>query len=93
MENKRKFKKNGMAALIGSIAVIILSVLGIIFSAIWLESEIIGNGVFGVILTVSIIVLTIACVAFAGLKSIKPNEALVLTLFGNFYGVIQEPGF
>ena len=30
---------------------------------------------------------------FAGLKIIKPNEALVLTLFGNYYGSLKNPGF
>ena len=34
-----------------------------------------------------------AWVPFAGLKIIKPNEALVLTLFGNYYGSLKNPGF
>ena len=29
----------------------------------------------------------------AGLKVVKPQEALVLTLFGNYTGTIKEPGF
>ena len=29
----------------------------------------------------------------AGLKIVKPNEALVLTLFGKYHGTIREPGF
>lgn len=33
------------------------------------------------------------CVLFAGLKIINPNEALVLTLFGNYYGTIKKSGF
>lgn len=33
------------------------------------------------------------CVLFAGLKIINPNEALVLTLFGNYYGTIKKAGF
>ncbi len=32
-------------------------------------------------------------VLFAGLKVLKPNEALVLTLFGEYYGTLQEAGF
>ena len=31
-------------------------------------------------------------IPFAGLKVIKPNEALVLTLFGKYYGTLKEPG-
>lgn len=30
---------------------------------------------------------------FAGLKVLNPNEALVLTLFGKYYGTISKPGF
>ncbi len=93
MENKKTFKKNGMLVLISSIVVITLATLGIIFSAVLLEDGTISEGLFGVILTVCIILITITCFAFAGLKSVKPNEALVLTLFGNFYGAIQESGF
>ena len=34
-----------------------------------------------------------AWIPFAGLRVIKPNEALVLTLFGNYYGTLKTPGF
>ena len=30
---------------------------------------------------------------FAGLRSVRPNEALVLTLFGKYYGTIVRPGY
>lgn len=32
-------------------------------------------------------------ILFAGLKIVKPNEALVLTLFGKYYGTIKSDGF
>ena len=31
-------------------------------------------------------------ILMAGLKVVKPNEALILTLFGKYYGTIKEPG-
>ena len=34
-----------------------------------------------------------AWIPFAGLRVIKPNEALVLTLFGKYYGTLKVPGF
>ncbi|MDC7246347.1 MAG: SPFH domain-containing protein [Sphaerochaetaceae bacterium] len=51
--------------------------------------------------TVVIIILIISAltafgllpVCFIGLKVIKPNEAMVLTLFGRYYGTLQESGF
>lgn len=32
-------------------------------------------------------------VLYAGLKIVKPNEALVLTLFGKYYGTLKKEGF
>ena len=32
-------------------------------------------------------------IAFFGLKVIRPQEALVLTLFGNYIGTLKDPGF
>lgn len=32
-------------------------------------------------------------IACCGLHIINPNESLVLTLFGNYYGTIKTPGF
>ena len=32
-------------------------------------------------------------ILFAGLKAIGPNEALVLALFGNYYGTLKSEGF
>lgn len=32
-------------------------------------------------------------ICFAGLKVVNPNEALVLTLFGKYYGTIKKAGF
>ena len=38
--------------------------------------------------------LSPACfIAFAGLKIVAPNQALVLTLFGKYYGTLRTPGF
>ena len=39
------------------------------------------------------ITFLIGIVILAGLKVVKPNEALVLTLFGKYYGTLKEPGF
>ncbi len=49
-------------------------------------------------LGVTLIVLSCLCfianmIGFAGLKIVHPNEALVFTLFGNYYGTIVKPGF
>lgn len=74
---------NGMLMLLVLIAVCILSVAGIII-----------GGFFSVAIPViCAMIFCIACVCFAGLKVINPNEALVLTLFGKYYGTIKKHGF
>ena len=46
------------------------------------------------IFVISILYLSIiGPVLFAGLKILKPNEALVLTLFGRYYGTLKGEGF
>ena len=41
----------------------------------------------------SLIFLIVGWFFFNGLKVIKPQEALVLTLFGEYIGTLKEPGF
>ncbi len=93
MENNKKFKKNGVAVLLTIIFLQLASIAGIILLAIGLEDELIYGWVFGVGLTLCLVLITLTSIMYAGLKIVKPNEALVLTLFGNFYGAIAEDGF
>jgi regulator of protease activity HflC (stomatin/prohibitin superfamily) len=44
-------------------------------------------------LVVGIVIDSVWWIPFLGLKVIKPQEALVLTLFGNYKGTIREAGF
>ncbi len=77
-------RKNGMAVLLGCIALEILSVFGFIFG---IASE-------SVILTLlSIIIFCTAWIPLVGLRVLKPEEALVVTLFGNYTGTLKGPGF
>ncbi|MCI9224011.1 MAG: SPFH domain-containing protein [Acutalibacter sp.] len=40
-----------------------------------------------------ILVMTLGGILCAGFKTINPNEAIVLTLFGKYYGTIKKDGF
>lgn len=44
-------------------------------------------------LIVAIISLIVAIFLFPGLRVVKPNEAIVLSLFGKYYGTIYQNGF
>ena len=84
-------KKNGMAMLLVIIFGIILSVAGIVIGGIC-----IGEGVefLGVpLLILSILLMVFFFVLTAGLKVLKPQEALVLTLFGKYVGTLKNEGF
>lgn len=83
-------KKNGMAGLFGTLFVIVLAVAAIVAGSLQLEV----NTVPGVILlVVGIVICAVGWIPLLGLKVIKPQEALVLTLFGDYKGTIKDPGF
>ena len=77
-------KPNGVFALILIELTLVLGVFILIMGA---GSE----NIFGII--IGLLLSLIAGLAHAGLKVVKPQEALVLTLFGNYTGTIKEPGF
>lgn len=83
-------KKNGMAALLGILALLVLSVAGIVAGAIMIAN----NAAAGSVLLVAGIVLVVtAFILCGGLKVLKPQEALVLTLFGRYVGTLKGDGF
>ncbi len=81
-------KKNGMAVLILSIAVYLLAIAATVYGGIILD----GGG-SPVILVIGIIVLCIGWLPWCGLHVLKPQEALVLTLFGKYIGTLRGDGF
>lgn len=84
-------KKNGMIALLLTILGLLAGIALIIFGAVALEYDSTAAGT--VMLVLGIIISCLGWIPFMGLKVIKPQEALVLTLFGNYKGSIREPGF
>lgn len=77
-------KKNGMLVLVLTIVLFIVALAGIIYSC---EVENL------IILIASIAILCIGWIPLLGLRVLKPNEALVLTLFGKYIGTIKGDGF
>ena len=83
---------SGLIALVIIIAVLLVSIAAMIMGGVLMDEY--DNYVFGVpSLVCGIIVCIASCVAFGGLKIVNPNEALVLSLFGKYYGTIYENGF
>ncbi len=89
MEEKiLKNKKNGMAMLLTIIVLYIVAIALMVIGGIR-ESETIGS----VMLIVGIVIFCLGWIPLPGLKVLKPQEALVLTLFGKYIGSIKEAGF
>ncbi len=85
-----KGKKNGMSVLISIILVYILGIAGCIVGA----SGVVGTDVTNtVILAICIGVMCVAWIPLLGLKVLRPQEALVLTLFGRYVTTLKEEGF
>ena len=84
IEQKILNPPNGVAMLVLFIILSIFSVLGFIAGLI-----------FGSFLLVAVCVLLwiVLPFCFGGLRSVRPNEALVLTLFGKYHGTINKPGY
>ena len=98
MDETLKSKEEKLITPMGGMVMLFLCIFGIlggialiIVSGFLIEDDIIAIGVILMILAVFMIVA--ACICFGGLKVINPNEALVLALFGNYYGTLTKEGF
>ena len=81
-------KKNGRLVLLLTIAMYILAFAGLVFGIILLEAD-----KSPVLFILSMVVLCLGWILFLGLKVLKPQEALVLTLFGKYIGTLKGDGF
>lgn len=77
-------RKNGMAVLLGYLALLILAVLAIVYGAVrgYVLPTVLG-----------ILFLSLGWIPLCGLRVLKPQEALVLTLFGKYIGTLKGEGF
>ena len=91
IEEKEIVLKNGAVALISILCGLALSVLIIVAGCILLSMPMPILG--GFLFILGMILLLALCISLAGLHVINPNEALVMTLFGKYYGTIKKEGF
>ena len=81
-------RNNGMLVLLVTLLVLLASIAGTILGAVELN-----NGGSWVLFTVSMVVLCFGWIPLCGLRVLKPQEALVLTLFGKYIGTLKGDGF
>ena len=90
VEEKELNAPNGLAVGILSVLVYIAAAVGVIPAAMALDN---GNTAFGtVLMTICVLRLCVGWIPFMGVKVIRPNEALVLTLFGKYTGTLKKEG-
>jgi regulator of protease activity HflC (stomatin/prohibitin superfamily) len=84
---------NGMVMLILNTLLIIAALVGFIYGIN--ESVTSSNDTPWVILIVvsALYSFLVGPILYLGLKVLRPNEALVLTLFGKYYGTLKDAGF
>lgn len=81
-------KKNGMLMLLLFILLYLAAIVGVVTGG-----RLIAGGGLPILLICSCVWLGIGWIPFLGLKVLKPQEALVLTLFGKYAGTLKEEGF
>lgn len=77
-------KKNGMKVLLLTLALYIISVAGLIYGGIQVNVPLI---------IITLIWVCFGWIPFCGLRTLKPQEALVMTLFGKYIGTLKNEGF
>ena len=83
-------RKNGMAVLIGSILLYAAAIALCVVAGFMLEA---GDHGGVALMVISIVYMCIGWLPWPGLKILKPQEALVLTLFGKYIGTLKGEGF
>lgn len=76
-------KKNGMVMMIIWIVLYLVALLMTIFGAAFVWP----------LFIIGVVWLCVGWIPFLGLKVLKPQEALVLTLFGKYVGTLKDAGF
>lgn len=82
-------KKNGMLVLLLVLLGYVAAIAAAAAAGMAGVPGIVGNVVMGV----AIAYMALAWILLCGLKVLKPQEALVLTLFGNYIGTLKGEGF
>ena len=77
-------KKNGMGMMVLFILLYAVAAAAVIFGAAFEQIS---------LMVIGIIWASLGWIPFLGLKVLKPQEALVLTLFGKYVGTLKNDGF
>lgn len=77
-------KKNGMAVLLLILVIYVILIAAFVYGAVNANN---------IIMIPAVIAACVAWIPLCGLRVLKPQEALVLTLFGKYVGTLKNDGF
>lgn len=83
-------KQNGMGMLLLLILTYVVAIVLIVASANGMEN---GETLSAILFAIGMIWFCLGWILALGLKVLRPQEALVLTLFGKYVGTIKKEGF
>ncbi len=84
-------KKHGMLVLVTYLLTTVAACVGMVASGIWAEES--EKAVAWVVFAICVTYVSIGWIPLRGLRILKPQEALVLTLFGKYIGTLKGEGF
>lgn len=95
----RDVKEKQLKAVSGYAMAVFIIILALLDVFLWIAG--IYNGVMYVYhpavtvicIIVAVLIAVLFCILLLGFHVVNPNEALVMTLFGNYYGTVKRPGF
>ena len=88
MEEKILKARKGLMPLILLLAAYVLAIVALIGGISIVDNHAFGN----VLIAIGLVWIILGWIPFMGVKVLKPQEALVLTLFGKYIGTLKEEG-
>ena len=82
-----------MAMLLFTLLLYAAAIAAIIGGGITLDKFGASNPIGIVLFVIGLLIVLLGWILFCGLKVLRPQEALVLTLFGKYVGTLKEEGF
>jgi regulator of protease activity HflC (stomatin/prohibitin superfamily) len=87
ISEKEAWSARGIPVLVLGIVSVLVAIALLVF-----VSKVANSAARGALITVGILLLLLAEVAFHGLMAVVPGEARVVQLFGGYHGTVRTPG-
>lgn len=93
IQEKAAKAQNGFVMLALAVAALLLSTALIVVGGVAYAETMQNGGLLAVAIVAGVLIFLVGVLLLTGLKIVNPNEAIVLTLFGKYYGTLKTDGF